>query len=45
MSVYALGISVAWIAITHIVFVSDCEAITGQMLADALATSSWRRAA
>lgn len=37
MSVYALVISVFWVAITDIMFISDYEGVTGEPLADALA--------
>jgi hypothetical protein len=40
MAVYALVISLLWIFITEIMFVSDYLAVTGQSLTDALATES-----
>ena len=40
MVFYALVISVAWIAITRIMFISDYQAVTGESLNDALASGS-----
>ncbi len=40
MAVYALVISILWITITEVMFVSDYLAVTGQSLTDALATGS-----
>ena len=40
MAVFAFVISVLWITITEVMFVSDFLAYTGQDLADALATGS-----
>ena len=40
MAVYALVISLLWVSITEIMFVSDYEGVTGQSLADALDSGS-----
>lgn len=40
MAVFALVISVLWISITEVMFVSDYQAYTGQSLSDALAVGS-----
>lgn len=40
MAIYALVISLFWIFLTEIMFVSDFEEYTGQSLSDALATGS-----
>ena len=37
MAVYALVVSVLWVSITEIMFVSDYEGVTGQPLSEALA--------
>ncbi len=40
MAVFALAISILWISITEVMFVSDFLAYTGQSLSDALAAGS-----
>ena len=40
MAVFALVISILWITITEVMFVSDFQAYTGEKLSDALATGS-----
>ena len=40
MAVFALIISILWITITEVMFVSDFQAYTGEKLSDALATGS-----
>lgn len=40
MGIYALVLSVSWIFLTEIMFVSDFEAYTGQSLSDAVASHS-----
>jgi hypothetical protein len=40
MAVFALVISILWVSITDVLFVSDFSAYTGQSLTDALATGS-----
>ena len=40
MGIYALVVSLFWIFLTEVMFVSDFEAYTGQSLSDALATGS-----
>ena len=40
MAVFALVISILWVSITEVMFVSDFHAYTGQNLSDALAAGS-----